>query len=345
MKFRTALITFLLLSFVGLAQAQPLIPAFTLQQATSHLAMGDSSKFIADSATKSNIDWGRVGITVGGLGAGITALHIYQLNAWWNADRTSFHVIEDGAYQDDYDKVGHMFGAYYSSYFFSQAYEWAGLDSAQSAITGAISGALWEYYVEIEDGFASEWGFSRGDAKSDITGAAFYLLNQRLPLLQDFRFKWFYYPTTKLTSNHPDIPGQTVTFIEDYGGQTYYLRADIHSMLPDNLKGYWPSWLNLALAVSGYDINSVDSLSPIGDAFDMRHKAWYISLDYDIDKIIPESSIGILNFIRKSFGYWHFPAPAFRFYPKPHLFLTFPVSFSIDHGIHMVAEPSLGGPG
>ena len=234
-----------------------------------------------------------------------------------------------------------MFGAYYSSFFFDQAYKWAGMDSAQSALTGAISGALWEFYVEIEDGYAGAWGFSRGDAKSDITGAAFYLLNQRLPVLKDFRYKWFYFPTSKLTSNQPDIPGQSVTFIEDYGGQTYYLRADIHSMLPDNMKPYWPSWLNLAVAVSGYDINSVDLAS--GNVFDMRHKAWYISLDYDIDKIFPESSIGILNFLRQSWGYWHFPAPAFRFYLNQHFFLTFPVSFSIDHGLHLTAEPSLGG--
>jgi hypothetical protein len=281
------------------------------------------------------VDWGRIGIAGGGLAATITALHVYQLNAWWNADRAPFHVIEDPTYQANFDKAGHIYGSYYSAHFFDEAYSWAGLDSAQSALLGAFSGALWEFYIEIEDGFARSWGFSRGDAKSDILGATFYLLNQRVPFLRDFKVKWFYTPTTKLTDNHPDIPGQTVTFIEDYGGQTYYLRADVHHMLPASMKAYWPRWLNLAVAVSGYHINAPD--------FTERQRAWYISLDYDIDKIIPESSIGFLNFLRRGLGYWHFPAPAFRISPEPKFFLTFPISISFDHGLHIGAEPSLGG--
>lgn len=281
------------------------------------------------------VDWGRIGVAGGGLAATIAALHIYQLNAWWNADRAPFHVIEDPGYQADFDKAGHIFGAYYSSHFFDEAYRWSGLDSGQAALLGAFSGALWEFYIETEDGFASSWGFSRGDAKSDILGGALFLVNQRVSFLRDFRIKWFYTPTTKLTENHPDIPGQTVTFIEDYGGQTYYLRADLHSMLSESLKPYWPSWLNLGVAISGYHINAPD--------FSLRSKAWYVTLDYDMDKLIPESSIGFVNFLRRGLGYWHFPAPAYRVYPDPHFFLTFPVSISFDHGLHIGAEPSLGG--
>jgi hypothetical protein len=112
-------------------------------------------------------------------------------------------------------------------------------------------------------------------------------------------------------------------------------------MLPDNWKPYWPSWLNLAIGVSGYHINEFDTTA--ADIFSPRHKAWYLSLDYDIDKLIPESDIGILNFLRRALGYWHFPAPAWRFYPDSHFFLTFPVSISFDHGLHIGAEPSLGG--
>jgi hypothetical protein len=317
--------------------------ACILAYSSESRAQFDSTRIRQDSDSSHQVNWSRVAVTTGSLTAAIAGLHIYQSNAWWDNNRAPFHVFEDADYQADYDKVGHMFGSYYSSFFFDQAYLWAGMDSVQATTFGALSGALWEYYVEIEDGFAQAWGFSRGDAKSDITGAAFYLANQRVPFLRDFRYKWFYFPTTKLTQNQPDIPGQGVTFIEDYGGQTYYLRADIHSMLPDNMKPYWPSWLNLAVAVSGYDINSADLNSPSGNPFDMRRKAWYISLDYDIDKIFPESSSGILNFLRQSWGYWHFPAPALRLYPSPHFFLTFPVSFSIDHGLHLTAEPSLGG--
>ena len=287
------------------------------------------------------VDWTRVAIAGGGLAAGVTALHIYQANAWWSNNRAPFHVIEDDAYQAEFDKVGHSFGGYYSSFFFDEAYRWAGLDSAQSALLGAFSGALWEFYIESEDGFAHDWGFSRGDAKADIAGAAFYLLNQRVPFLRDFRVKWFYTPTNKVTEGKTDIPGHQPTIIEDYGGQTYYLRADVHHMLPESAKPYWPKWLNLAFGVSGYNINAH---YPDGsDNFKDRQKAYYLSLDYDMDKIIPESSIGSINFVRRALGYWHFPAPALRVYPNPKFFLIFPVSISFDHGFKIGAEPSLGG--
>ena len=298
-------------------------------------AVKSSSDTTSATMAQSGVNWTRIGIVGGGIATAFVALHIYQNNAWWASDRASFHVIEDPAYQADFDKFGHTFGAYYSSHFFNEAFLWSGLDSTGASLLGAFSGALYELYVEIEDGFAGKWGFSRGDAKSDILGATFYLLNQRVPFLQHFRYKWFYSPTNKLLKNQPDIPGQTVNFIEDYGGQTYYMSAHIYDMLPVNAQAYWPRWLNLAAGVSGYNINDPD--------YAQRRKAWYIALDYDLDKIIPETQSGFLNFLIRGLGYWHFPAPAWRFYPDKKFFWLFPLSFTFDHGFHLGAEPSLGG--
>ena len=271
----------------------------------------------------------RIAATITGLAGAITALHIYQYHSWWANQRVGFHVIEDPSYQADFDKVGHTFGAYYSAHFFDEAFHWTGMDSAQSTAFGALCGVIWEYYVETEDGFARDWGFSRGDAKSDLVGATFYLLRNRVPFLRNFNFKWFYVPTDKFLKNKPDIPGQTINFIEDYGGQSYYLTMDIHSMLPETMKSYFPKWLNLALGVGGYNINSVNLNTSLGDAFIYRKKAFYISLDYDIEKIFPESEIAFLNFLRRTFNYWHFPAPAFRIYPDPRFFILFPIQMSI----------------
>lgn len=324
-------------SFLVLFVAVIISPATSMAQVDSMHAHEDTSSYAP------KLDWGRIGATTGGLTAAILAIHIYQNNAWWANERSGFHVIEDPSYQADFDKCGHMFGAEYSSWVFDQAYQWAGMDSIQSSVFGALSGALWEYYVEIEDGFATDWGFSRGDAKSDITGATFYLLSQRVPILDDFRYKWFYTPTNKLLKDQPDITGQSVNIIEDYGGQTYYLRADVHALLPDDWKDYWPKWLNIGAAVSGYEINTADVNSPSGNIFDLRKKAWYITLDYDIEKIIPKTGIGFVDFLINGLSYWHFPAPAWRFYPNKVFYWTFPVNISIDHGLHIGAEPSFGG--
>jgi hypothetical protein len=295
---------------------QSSIPAGVPVTATdSLLASTDSAR------VKPGIDWTRIGIATGSLAVAVGALHIYQMNAWWKNDRGPFHVIEDPEYMANFDKAGHTFGAYYSSHFFQEAYEWAGMDSAQSDVLGALSGVFWEFYVEIEDGFATQWGFSRGDAKADIAGASFFLLRNRVPFLRNFNYKWAYFPSQKYIKNQPDIPGQTLNFIEDYGGQSYWMSMDVNGMLPEVAKAYWPKWLKLAVGVAGYNIDVRD--------FSKRKKAWLVALDYDLGSLIPESSSGFLNFVRRGLNYWHFPAPAYRFYPDPRFFVLFPLQMTL----------------
>ena len=334
MKIRPVLVGVFCLLNVTSASAQSIIPAFVPQRQTENFASHELDSIpppsTQASSVQAQVNWSRVGITAGSLAVAITALHIYQLNAWWATDRGPFHVIEDDGYQVDFDKAGHMFGAYYSSYFFDQAYRWAGLDTAQSALFGALSGALWEYYVETEDGFASQWGFSRGDAKADLVGASFYLLNQRMPLLKYFRYKWSYFPSYKYLHNQPDIPGQTLNFIEDYTGQSYWMSVDVHSILRDVGAGtFWPAWLNIAVGVSGSELGPIDLNSPTGNIYDQRHLAWLISLDYDLGTLIPESSSGLLNFVRRALNYWHFPAPAWEISPQHKFFVLFPLQMTI----------------
>ncbi|GEM_PF-315346 len=291
--------------------------AFQRSQSNSAIQLGPTT------------DWGRVGIVTGSLAAAVTALHIYQLNAWWANQRGPFHVIEDADYQHDFDKAGHMFGGYYTSYFFDQAYRWAGIDTVESNLLGAFSGALYELYVELEDGFAQGWGFSRGDAKSDIAGAAFYLLNQRVPFFKYFKYKWSYFPSDKYLNNQPDAMGEKLTFIEDYTGQSYWMSADVHSMMKDaGLNPWWPKWLNLAVGLSGTGLGPIDT-RPGHDIYDLHFLTWLVSLDYDFSKIIPESSSGIWNFVRHSLDYWHFPAPAYEISPEHRFFILFPFKMTI----------------
>ncbi len=307
------------------------IPAFQRSLASARRVLDTTNPLpSADTSIRSGTDWTRIGITAGSLTAAITALHIYQLNAWWANRRAPFHVIEDGDYQVNFDKFGHLFGAYYSSYFFDEAYRWAGVDTAESAMLAALSGAFWEFYVEIEDGFASDWGFSRGDAKSDMLGAAFYLMTRRAPILRDIKYKWSYFPSYKYLHNQPDIPGQTLNFIEDYTGQSYWFSLDVHAALKDaGVENAWPSWLRVALGASGDGLGPMDFNSPTGNPYDLRHLEWLVSLDYDLGSLIPESSSGFLNFVRRGLNYWHFPAPAYEFSPEHRFFILFPLKMTI----------------
>ncbi|MFI5264146.1 MAG: DUF2279 domain-containing protein, partial [Candidatus Kapaibacterium sp.] len=175
-----------------------------------------------------DIDWGKFAITTGVLAASITGLHILQYNSWWANQRGPFHVEDDPDYEHNYDKYGHTFAAYYTSHFFQEAFSWSGLDSSQSTILGGICGAMYEFYVEIEDGFAKDWGFSPGDAKGDIAGATFFILRNRIDFLRNFQYKWFYYPS----GEKPYTKDQTLNPLDDYGGQSYWLTVDVHRMLP-----------------------------------------------------------------------------------------------------------------
>ena len=277
------------------------------------------------------ISWGRFEIASGGLLATMFALHVYQLNAWWANSRTAFHVIDDNDYKANFDKFGHTFGGYYSSFFFDEAFAWSGMDSTQSAALGAACGALWETYIEIEDGFAAGWGFSRGDFRSDLIGATFYFVRSQVGPLKALKYKWSYFPSVQYLEDKPDIPGQTMNFIEDYGGQEYWVSADVHRLLPESAKPYWPSWLNLAVGVGGWNLDATthDAWGNLIQDYSRRKIAWYLSLDYDITKIWPESDIGFLNFIRRGLDYWHLPAPAVRLYPEPRFFILFPLRMSI----------------
>ncbi len=268
------------------------------------------------------IDWGKFAITTGILAASITGLHILQYNSWWANQRGNFHIEDDPGYEHNYDKYGHFFGGYYTSHFFQEAFSWTDMDSSQSVILGGICGAMYEFYVEIEDGYARDWGFSPGDAKADIAGAAFFILRNRFDFLRNFQYKWFYYPSGET----PYIKDQTLNPLDDYGGQSYWLTVDIHRMLPISAKKYWPDWLNLAVGVSRL-FNVADTLST--DPYSQRKTAYYIGLDFDMEKLIPESSIGILNFIRRGLSYWRLPAPAYRIYPDPRFFILFPLRMTI----------------
>jgi hypothetical protein len=275
---------------------------------------------------KADIDWYRFAGATGGLAAAVTALHIYQANAWWNNQRTDFHVFDDPDYKDNIDKFGHAFGGYYSAHFFDEAFTWSGFNPLQSAALGATCAALWELYIEVEDGFARDWGFSHGDAIADLTGAAFYFARKNVPYLDNVKYKWMYWPSKQLLESRPDIEGQTQTFIEDYAGQSYWISLNVHGILPDVAKPYWPDWLNVAVGVADYSLDA--PLDPVR-GFEDRKKAWLISLDYDLGKLIPESDYRILNFIRRGLDYWHFPAPAMRITPDPRFFILFPFRMSI----------------
>jgi hypothetical protein len=241
-------------------------------------------------------------------------VHFIQRNAWWKDKRTDFHFQDDWDYAMQADKAGHFFGGYLTSYFLSEGLMATGVNYDVSTNVGALLGLVFDSYVELEDGYGYNWGFSPSDLVSDVLGVQYFLAQHYIPYLQNFTPKWQYIPTKWSKENDLHRPA---TPIDDYNGTTIFLSADIHNILPEKYKKFWPSWLNLAI---GYGARDVGSESP--------SRRYVISLDYNIMKILPSGS-GFWNWIRQTLNYIKFPSPAVEFSnnkAKFYLFYPFKIS-------------------
>ncbi len=242
---------------------------------------------------------------VGGvtLASGI-AVHIYQRNAWWKDQRRSFHFTNDSYYALGIDKVGHFYAGALFAHLFSAGFEAANIQSEQAAIYGSIASLAFETYVEIEDGFGPDWGFSPSDFAADVLGAGFSLGQYYFPFLKNFLVKFSYFPSKEFRDGlHKG------NSIDDYEGQKYWLSIRVKNLLPDAASKFWPSFLNIA---GGMGVRDLD-----GGGGGQRE--FYISLDLDTEEIPLYG--GVWQFVKNSLNYIHFPMPGLRITPDAAFFV------------------------
>lgn len=260
-----------------------------------------SSGSIPNESTE--IDKCRLGIVAGTGLAGIATIHIYQANGWWKDNRTSFHFQEDLKYGLSVDKLGHFYGASVLTFVFSRSLQWANFPERDALWWGAGASALFQTYVEIEDGF-STWGFDRVDFASDMLGAFYPVAQHYSPFLQNFNFKFSYHPSPLL--NEPGgigFQGQKHILFDDYEGQTIWLSIRVKDLLPQSPAAIWPGWLCLAV---GYGARDIISSNP--------YSVLYLSLDYDMTRLIPGDT-AFLKTLGQALNFIHFPAPTIRITP------------------------------
>ncbi len=234
------------------------------------------------------------GVTIG---AGIW-LHNYQKNAWWSGQRGKFHFQNDWDYAMSADKIGHFFDGAFIQALYQGAFEWSGFKPKAAMWLGSAFSIAYMTDIEIEDGFASDWGFSPGDELTNILGALYPVLQQTWEPLQEFNFKWSYYPSEDLRSGN-----KQGAFLDDYDGQTMWLSIGVHKFLPKSLKKFWPEFLNIAL---GYGVKNYKD-------YDNRYANYYLALDFDWKKIIPGKSKFML-WLKNVLNHFRFlPAPGLRF--------------------------------
>jgi hypothetical protein len=240
-------------------------------------------------------------VTVGGvLGLTVAGIHIYQQNAWWSGQRGSFHIVPDPDYALNVDKFGHFYGGALSSWIGQKSMEWSGLSREAAVWYGFAIGAVFELYVEFEDGFAQNWGFSPGDATADMIGALWPVGQHYVPYMEHLQPKFSYWPSARYRAGlHQG------NMIDDYEGQTYWMGVHVYGFMPRSAQRWWPPWLALAVGVAVRHMESYDTLE----------REIYLALDYDLTKIIPANT-WFLQTLREGLNFIHLPSPAIRITPS-----------------------------
>jgi hypothetical protein len=247
---------------------------------------------------KNDIDYFKVAGITGVTGGAFWWLHNYQANAWWKNQRGKFHFAEDWAYSLSADKCGHFFDGDLIQTLYQGAFEWAGFKKTTAMWMGVGFSIACMTDTEIEDGFATSWGFSWGDEMANVSGALYPVAQHYWDPLKNFNFKWSYYPSDELRNGAKDG-----VFLDDYNGQTIWLSVDVHNMLPKKAKKYWPGIFNI---VFGYGVDFYTD-------FNRRYQNWYVGLDLNWEKIIPGNSRFMIWFKNVINHFRFFPLPVMRF--------------------------------
>lgn len=242
-----------------------------------------------------------------GYAALFTALHINQRNAWWTNHEGGWHVVEDLEYAKFLDKFGHFYTAYIMSTLPADMLMESGMSQTPARWIGAGLGLLYNTYVEMEDGYATNWGFSPSDEIANFCGSSFYILQYYFPFLENFTPRWSYVPAQWV--NEATITDRPSTFIDDYNSTTFWLGINVNNLLPSAAAKYWPDWLMVSV---GYGIRNYAVSNADGTKADVTRR-YMIGLDYDWVKILPTARFGFLNYVRQWLNYLRLPGPTLEF--------------------------------
>ncbi len=247
------------------------------------------------------VSYVRLGIVSGASLAILGGIYYRWKTAWWNDGTAGFHMDYNNTYTNNVDKVGHLYGGILFTECFSEGLRWAGLDEESSLLYGALFSTLVYTGVEIKDGYAPTWGFDPVDLAGSAVGSIYPYTQKKIPFLQNFNFKYSYFPSNSAYYNRNK---KNQFFNDDYEGETFWLAANLKNLLPSGSNSFMPDFLNLALGVS---VEHLDN--PIE-----RQRVFILSPDIDLVKLFkPESEF--LKEVLRLLDYIHLPLPAIQVSP------------------------------
>ena len=242
------------------------------------------------------IPW-RVALVAGGTAGIITAAHLQNYDSWWKGVRGPFHLSVDDSYPLAADKCGHFLFSNDAADIVGRSFAWSGIERSRAMLYGAGAAFAFQLYVEIEDGFHPDLGFSFGDILADGLGSCYPMLQEKCSVLQAISPKWSAERSTRYDQ------GAYRTIFDDYESQNYWLSVNIDGILGESAPRYIPSWLNIAV---GYGVTNLD-LHGNGD------REFYLGFDIDCNKLPGDGDF--LKSVKHLLNYLHVPAPTIRLSP------------------------------
>lgn len=248
--------------------------------------------------------------------------------AWYQDYQSGgFRLFDDWKGWMQMDKIGHSATNYQIAADLYRINRWTGASKKSSIWWAAGMAFGYQLTVEVMDGFSEGWGFSMYDLGFNTIGAGTFLGQQILWDEQRFKLKYSFWPSgldqmNDFGDNYLEVQraqslfgkGLHEQWLKDYNGQTYWLSANVWSMVgkPDR----FPKWLNLSLGYSingvlGAESNTWNIADGEGEMLYMsnitRERQLLISLDIDLDHVnLPP----YLVWIRPVVSLIKFPFPA-----------------------------------
>lgn len=199
--------------------------------------------------------------------------------------------------------------------------KWSGVSSFQAAAWGSVTGLLAQTHVEIHDGFHAKWGFDWYDQAANVLGVTWFYARERVKPLRRFTVRWTYAPSKRWRAEDP----QSLMFADDYSGHTYWISMRIWDLLPSTLQEMWPPFLQLSAGttLNKWSEGTGDREAPGGPGPNpTAFRSYHLSVDLDWKALLPQDS-WFFRSLSDALNKIHFPAPALRVYPRPHVHFVF----------------------
>lgn len=250
----------------------------------------------------------------GGALLGLAGVITLYQQAWYpDSTKGPFNFQVDWSYAKEFDKVGHAFGGWMSSYCSYEAFIASGLSKEDAAFWGTMGGLFFQTMIEVQDGFHTNYGFDWTDQLGNMVGAGYFYAQRKIPFLQNFDPKWSVGPTGR-DSAREAAQIRSRLIVDDYDRQDMWLSVKMHNLLPEDLKPFWPKWLQLALGAGARDVELIGY---------RPYRVLHLSLDYNLVELLPDlGPFG--NWLVQGLNAFHLPAPALRLWPSVKFELLYP---------------------